>query len=261
MKEMLMVSRQRINQLRYPERQQARSAVTSAIEQGVLPPVSTLYCVYCGEPARQYHHHIGYGQNERLAVWPACDHCHGQIAKPRQFAPERRKPLAEYKWYLKPLPATVEKSILPALLDYARQNELTDGELADRLKISRTTFTFYKTARRAMNKWFVSRIRSAFPELPSDLFDDMAPVKDGNGRRRWGPTHGPIAPLVIALVELQDKEMIIDSDFAKELGVSTSTWNVTRRGGMPLGPKLLRGAMLRFPELFRQEVDTESESD
>lgn len=64
------------NRKNYPERIKARMAVSHAIEAGKLSPVSGLHCIQCGEPAEQYHHHKGYGEEHWLDVIPLCIQCH-----------------------------------------------------------------------------------------------------------------------------------------------------------------------------------------
>lgn len=58
------------------EQRRAIQAVGLAIEQEKLQPVSSFVCVDCGEPARQYHHHLGYKAEHRLDVVPLCHKCH-----------------------------------------------------------------------------------------------------------------------------------------------------------------------------------------
>lgn len=61
---------------RHPERRRAGSAVHYAVRSGKLPRATTLRCVYCGDPAQQYHHHLGYALEHRLDVVPVCAKCH-----------------------------------------------------------------------------------------------------------------------------------------------------------------------------------------
>lgn len=53
----------------------AGSAVRTAIKQGKLPKVTTLYCVRCLQPAKHYHHQ-SYLESDRLCVVPVCRACH-----------------------------------------------------------------------------------------------------------------------------------------------------------------------------------------
>lgn len=58
----------------------ASSAVKYAVQKGILPKVTTLMCG-CGNPARQYHHYLGYEVEHRLAVKALCISCHRQVHK------------------------------------------------------------------------------------------------------------------------------------------------------------------------------------
>ncbi len=54
----------------------ARNAINRAIRQErILPPASML-CLHCGKPAREYHHHRGYGPSAALDVQALCRPCH-----------------------------------------------------------------------------------------------------------------------------------------------------------------------------------------
>lgn len=71
-----VVSRQRDEQLRHPERQCARGAVYDAVLEGTLPPARSLSCSDCGNPAKEYDHYLGYAPEHRLDVQPVCRRCH-----------------------------------------------------------------------------------------------------------------------------------------------------------------------------------------
>jgi hypothetical protein len=61
--------------LKNPGKLSAYRAVCNAVRRGDLPVVSTLLCS-CGQPARHYHHHLGYEPQHRLSVAPLCGKCH-----------------------------------------------------------------------------------------------------------------------------------------------------------------------------------------
>lgn len=50
----------------------AHAAVTKAIRDGVLPPVTTRSCVDCGAVATAYDHYKGYARENWLDVEPVC---------------------------------------------------------------------------------------------------------------------------------------------------------------------------------------------
>lgn len=54
----------------------AGQAVYRAVRAGKLSPVRTLLCAKCGNPAKEYHHHNGYGREHWLDVVPLCIPCH-----------------------------------------------------------------------------------------------------------------------------------------------------------------------------------------
>ena len=58
----------------YPERTQANDRVNYAVKTGKLPPVSSLTCSYpgCDKMAEDYHHHMGYDEENWLNVKPYC---------------------------------------------------------------------------------------------------------------------------------------------------------------------------------------------
>lgn len=54
----------------------ARAAVYRAVRAGKMPPVNSLTCQECGNPATGYHHHNGYDKEHWLDVIPLCTACH-----------------------------------------------------------------------------------------------------------------------------------------------------------------------------------------
>lgn len=82
----LGISRQRLEQLRHPERSAARARVHAAIKSGLLPKAKSLFCIDCGSPASDYDHHLGYAVEMWLSVVPRCKGCHGK--RPREFEPQ-----------------------------------------------------------------------------------------------------------------------------------------------------------------------------
>ena len=61
---------------------QAGMAVCHATERGEIPPVSSLPCEKCGQPAEHYHHDLGYAKPYWLHIVPLCRHCHHVIHHP-----------------------------------------------------------------------------------------------------------------------------------------------------------------------------------
>ena len=58
------------------DRYKGRYAVTNAVKLGNMPRAADCVCSSCGEPAREYHHHLGYGREHWLDVTPVCKPCH-----------------------------------------------------------------------------------------------------------------------------------------------------------------------------------------
>lgn len=54
----------------------ARCAVNHAVRMGRLARPRTLPCIDCGNPAREYDHHLGYDLVNHLNVQPVCAKCH-----------------------------------------------------------------------------------------------------------------------------------------------------------------------------------------
>ena len=63
---------------RYPEKYQAKDAVSHAIRDGKLPPAATHTCEVCGAPACDYHHEA---YERPLDVIPLCRPCHIGVHK------------------------------------------------------------------------------------------------------------------------------------------------------------------------------------
>ena len=63
-------------------RLQAGMAVRHAIDRGEIPPVTTLPCKHCGQPAVHYHHDLGYERQYWLHVDPVCQTCHVRVHQP-----------------------------------------------------------------------------------------------------------------------------------------------------------------------------------
>ena len=85
------ISRQRLHQLRNPERHQARQTVTRAVTRGKLPRPDKLVCTDCGERAGEYDHYLGYAAEHRLDVQPVCIKCHAKRFK--NLRSDHRDPL------------------------------------------------------------------------------------------------------------------------------------------------------------------------
>lgn len=58
--------------------------------------------------------------------------------------------------------------------------------------------------------------------------------------------------LLEALVSKQRARKLTDQQFADELGIPRSTWQLTRSGEKPLGPRVLRAVLHTYPELRRE---------
>ncbi len=90
------LSRQRINQLRFPDEHRSRVAVRSAVKAGRLPHLSTLACSECGAQANHYHHHKGYDKANWLSVVPICQECHTRLERGKTVSME------DYKAFVRP---------------------------------------------------------------------------------------------------------------------------------------------------------------
>lgn len=76
---------------RYLNKRRARRRVTTAVEAGRLAKPSTLACLDCGAPAREYDHYLGYAGIQHLRVQPVCRQCHVDRAIKRGERPERKR--------------------------------------------------------------------------------------------------------------------------------------------------------------------------
>lgn len=64
---------------KHPEQKKARNAVRAAVQNGSLPPASSMVCEECKEAlAADYHHHKGYAEEFWLDVVAVCKECHGR---------------------------------------------------------------------------------------------------------------------------------------------------------------------------------------
>lgn len=61
---------------RNPGSASAHNAVYLAVQEGTIRPVTDFFCVHCGQPAQEYHHHLGYERQNWLNVEPVCQSCH-----------------------------------------------------------------------------------------------------------------------------------------------------------------------------------------
>lgn len=57
----------------------ARYALNRAVDTGKLPPATECQCFVCGNPAKEYHHYLGYEPEHHLDVKPVCKKCHASI--------------------------------------------------------------------------------------------------------------------------------------------------------------------------------------
>ena len=84
------ISRQRLHQVRFPERQKARQAVAEAVKSGKLPRPSELRCTDCDRYAQEYDHYLGYAPEHRLDVQPVCIKCHKK--RPQMARINKKRP-------------------------------------------------------------------------------------------------------------------------------------------------------------------------
>lgn len=61
------------------DKKKARYITNGAVKSGKLPRPASLQCVECGQPAKEYHHHLGYEPEHYLSVIPVCKMCHAKI--------------------------------------------------------------------------------------------------------------------------------------------------------------------------------------
>ncbi len=71
-----MVTRQRWNQIKYPDRNKARQRVHSFVKIGKIKKATEYFCVDCGKPAKEFDHYLGYKELYHYAVMPVCIACH-----------------------------------------------------------------------------------------------------------------------------------------------------------------------------------------
>ena len=64
-----------------PLKIRARALVNQKVRFGRIPKASSLKCHCCGIQAKHYHHHNGYGFENRYDVTPLCTSCHTIIDK------------------------------------------------------------------------------------------------------------------------------------------------------------------------------------
>lgn len=80
---MRLLSRQRLEQLRHPERQRARAAVASALAAGRL--VRPKRCAECNKRTKVHAHHDSYAKTARLKVRWLCLDCHKAEHPKREY--------------------------------------------------------------------------------------------------------------------------------------------------------------------------------
>ncbi len=66
---------------RFPLQRKAKNAVNHAVTAGKLLNINSLFCIVCFrnicfEPAKQYHHYLGYKRKHWFDVIPLCIKCH-----------------------------------------------------------------------------------------------------------------------------------------------------------------------------------------
>ena len=64
------------SQKRYPEKNSARGAIRREVKKGRMKKASELFCVDCGNQAKEYDHAYGYEKENWLKVDPVCVKCH-----------------------------------------------------------------------------------------------------------------------------------------------------------------------------------------
>lgn len=67
------LSRQRVNQILYPQIRKAHHAIHQKTKAGKLPKASVFKCVDCGAKAVEYDHR---DYSKKLVVEPVCRRCH-----------------------------------------------------------------------------------------------------------------------------------------------------------------------------------------
>lgn len=61
------------------EKMNTRAVLHYSVKVGKLPHPESLKCFLCDNPAKEYHHHNGYGIEHRLDVIAVCISCHNKI--------------------------------------------------------------------------------------------------------------------------------------------------------------------------------------
>jgi len=66
----------------HPRARRAYKKLHVAIQSGQMPKADTCACVRCGQRAKEYHHHNGYGDGHELDVIALCKSCHRREHSP-----------------------------------------------------------------------------------------------------------------------------------------------------------------------------------
>lgn len=226
------ISRQRLHQIRFRDRHNARQRVLKAIKSGVLAPANEAICVRCGEKAEEYHHYLGYSREMQLTVQAMCKTCHNKEPRPKSYKPAIVMPSG-----FSQLPRWVQSLIKQQIDD----NE-TNVDLAARLGISPATL------RRLKEVDYVPTISVLNRIIASSILSDAPPLE----RKRLYAKEIP-RELENTLVGLLDgKRRVLGAtlrEFAKELGISYGSLVKARRGRMRLGSQSIQRIVQRFPEL------------
>ena len=70
----------------HPMARRAEKLVNRAVQRGDIAPASGQVCYVCGQPAREYHHHLGYSPEHAKDVQPMCPACHRKTERGRPSA-------------------------------------------------------------------------------------------------------------------------------------------------------------------------------
>lgn len=54
----------------------SRGRVHERVSSGLMQPATAFPCAHCGQPALEYHHHLGYDDVHSFDVIPLCKKCH-----------------------------------------------------------------------------------------------------------------------------------------------------------------------------------------
>jgi hypothetical protein len=118
------LSRQRLEQLRNPEKHLARRALQYALKTGKV--VKPNVCALCGKPDKlQAHHHRGYAEEFRLDVTWLCSPCHGLVS--RKPKPPKPQPASEVSRVAAALGKLGGQSKSPAKVAAAKRNAKLGG--------------------------------------------------------------------------------------------------------------------------------------